>query len=395
MLDFSKLLEQIEQVGVDSLKEDNDRPVLENAINVFDDACMSPAAFEDSMVQNAPYVLWPVAEQLTSFGDFLDIEKGLNSYSVVAVDGSQIMPSHHEVHNCYLLNIGSALITYGKKAQPELASTPRLYHRPEDLYPLVDRRRIHIDELYVSLERTVFELEILVEKSLDAAQRGLPVVALYDGSLIPWSLDKMSEGYQESFVERIENPIKRLKEEKIPLVGYISHSRSSDVVNMLRTFICPYEVSNCKEHCDHLNEESFPCSKIWPLTDRALFSSRLGDFQASSVFLSTTRTASMVDKDCQTCFLYGNFKSEVARLEIPYWLAENQELLRLALASVRSQVEKGMGYPVSLAEAHHLAVIKGPDRDRFFDLMTRHLVGLGAGRVSLSPKERNKRMGFV
>ena len=211
MLDFSKLLDQIEQVGIDSLKEENDRPVLETALGVFDDASMSSQAFADSMTVNAPYVLWPVAGLVTPFesASFSDIEGGIADYSVVAVDGSQIMPSHHEVHNCYLLNVGSALITYGKAALPELISSPRLFHRPEDLYPLVDRRRIHIDELYVSLERTVFELEVLAQKAIFARERKLPVIALYDGSLIPWSLDKMSEGYQESFVSRIENPIKR------------------------------------------------------------------------------------------------------------------------------------------------------------------------------------------
>ncbi|MCB9468206.1 MAG: DNA double-strand break repair nuclease NurA [Candidatus Obscuribacterales bacterium] len=395
MLDFSKLLTQIVEVGVDSLKEENDRPVLENALGAFDEAAMNQDAFIESMVRNAAQVLWPVADCLSPFAEIRDIDRGPDRYTVVAVDGSQIMPSHHEVHSCYLLNAGSALISYGEKHLPELESSPQLYHRPEDLYPLVDRRRIHIDELYVSLERTVYELEILASKSIAAAERGLPVLALFDGSIIPWSLDKMNDGYQESFIERIESPLKRLKERRIPLIGYISHSRSSDVVNMLRTFICPYDLSDCKSHCGHLNEEDFPCSRIWPLTDRALYGGRLALNQISSLFQSSTKTARLVDTDCQACFLYARFESEVARLEMPQYLSEDEELFRFAVAAVRSQVEKGMGYPVSLAEAHHLAVIKGGDRDRFFDLITRHLVGLGGRPVKLSPKERNKRMGFV
>ncbi len=395
MLDFSKLLTQIVEVGVDSLKEENDRPVLENALSSLDEAAINQDAFVDAMVRNAAQVLWPVADCLSAFAEIRDIDKDLGKYTVVAVDGSQIMPSHHEVHSCYLLNAGSALISYGEKHRPLLESSPRLYHRPEDLYPLVDRRRIHIDELYVSLERTVFELEILASKSTEAAERGLPVLALFDGSIIPWSLDKMTEGYQESFIERIEALLKGLKQRRIPLVGYISHSRSSDVVNMLRTYICPYDLSDCRNHCGHLNEEDFPCSRIWPLTDRALYGGRLALNQISPLFLSGTKTARLVDSDCQACFLYARFQSEVARLEMPKYLSEDEELFRFALAAVRSQVEKGMGYPVALAEAHHLAVIKGGDRDRFFELITRHLVGLGGRPVQLSPKERNKRRGFV
>lgn len=395
MLDYSKLLEQIEQVGVDSINEISERPVLENAQNAYSDASINLDAFLNAMDENRDLVLWPVAKPLSSFGSIEMIEPAPVKYTVVGVDGSQIMPSHHEVHSCYLLNIGICAITYGEPQKPLLDSIPRLHHRPEDLYPLVDRRRIHIDELYVSLERTVFELESLAHASIEAKERGYPVVALYDGSIIPWSIDKMSAGYQDSFVIRVENAIGLLKAASIPLLGYISQSRSSDVVNMLRTYICPYELSKCSEHCGHLSEESFPCSKIWPLTDRALYDHELEINQFGPVFLSSAKASNYLADEIKVCFSYAKFMSEVARLEMPKWVFDNLELLNLAMAACAQQVKKGYGYPVVLAEAHHLAVIKSQDRDQFFDMITRHLVTLGARRVRISPKERNKRLGFV
>lgn len=395
MLDFSKLLDQIDQVGVDSIKDDSDKPTLENALGAFEDAALNPDAFSEDLENSRELVLWPVAGMISPIDSREFILSPAKVVTVIGVDGSQIMPSHHEVHSCYLLNVGLSIFTYGEKKKPVLESMPRLYHRPEDLYPLVDRRRVHIDELYVSLERTVFELEVIASQAEIYSKLGIPVVALYDGSLIPWSVDKMTEGYQESFIDRIETSIKRLKDCSVPLIGYISHSRSSDVVNMLRTFICPYEESRCNEHCGHLNEENFPCSKVWPLTDRALFSQQLDLNQFGPIFHSGAKISQLLDLDCQTCFTYAKFESEVARLEFPKWLAKKPELLRFGISQIMSQVDKGRGYPVVLAEAHHLAVIKAEDRKRFFELITKRLISLGVNRVTLSPKERNKRMGFV
>jgi hypothetical protein len=62
---------------------------------------------------------------------------------------------------------------------------------------------------------------------------------------------------------------------------------------------------------------------------------------------------------------------------------------------VLSQSKKGAGYPVSLAEAHHLAVIKGADRDQFFDLIKRQLLALGVSSLRTSIKESKKRNTFV
>ncbi|MBZ0186668.1 MAG: DNA double-strand break repair nuclease NurA [Candidatus Obscuribacterales bacterium] len=395
MLDFAKLVDQIKEVGQDSLTESPPRDVLSEAGAAFERALAFPGQFEERMLENKNLVLWPVACEIEPFGSTYKVAKAPSELTVLAVDGSQIMPSHHEVHSCYLLNVGLALISYGVKLAPILTSLPRLHHRPEDLYPLVDRRRMHIDELFVSLERNLYELETLAAYSLTGLERGLPVVACYDGSLIPWSVEKMTPSYQQFFIDRIEKAMRIFKEHSIPLIGYISHSRSSEAVNMLRTLVCPYERSDCQNHCGHLNEEDFPCSSIWPLTDRVLFQTKLNKFQRSNIFASAAKMSRALSIDSQVCFTYVNMGLEVARLEFPHFMVDKPEALELGIAALASQVIKGQGYPLALGEAHHLAVIKGTDRERFFQLMTRHLVSMGMYKVRVSPKEHNKRMGFV
>jgi hypothetical protein len=230
---------------------------------------------------------------------------------------------------------------------------------------------------------------------LEARERSLPVVALLDGSLIPWSVEKMPESYQYGYLARMEAALAPLKEARIPLIGYLSHSRSSDVVNDLRVWRCPYKVSHCHELCGHLNEEQFPCSSVWPLADRQLFASVLPLGCRSGVFQSGANVARSLAAEHRICFAYMNVGAEVARLEFPRWLSKDISLLNRAFGTVRAQVEKGRGYPLALAESHNLAVIRAGDRARFFELLSRHLVSLGVDRVSVSPKESRKRRGIV
>ncbi len=395
MLDFTKIFKQIQDVGIDSVNEASQSDVLELALDTLESAYRDDARFLQRLEENTGWVYWPLAIPIEPFGTNVQIQKAPVKVTTIGVDGSQIMPSHHEVHNCYLLNVGMAIISYGEAFQSVLESVPRLHHRPDDLYPLVDRRRVHIDELFVSLERTLLELEVLSEHALIAQERGLPVVALYDGSLIPWSVDKMPQGYQDSFLSKFQSCMKSLQTAGIPLVGYISHSRSSEVVNMLRTYSCPYEMSNCREHCSSLNEEDFPCSKIWPLTDRQLLTRKLQNGYRSSFCLTSQNISKLFEPANQICFTYLNLVSEVARIECPKWLVENEPLRELAMSVVASQVEKGRGYPVALSEAHNLAVIRSKDREQFFELIKKHLVSLGLKQVRVSPKESKKRIGFV
>lgn len=396
MLDFRKLVQQIDQVGSEGLQSAfSPEDTLEVARAAYKDAIAHKEEFIEKLDRNAPWTWWPTSMPIEAIDKHVAVNQVDLPVTVVAVDGSQIMPSHHEIHSCFLLNIGAAIISYGVKAPPILDTEPRLFHRNEDLYPLVDRRRMHIDELYVSLERQMLELEKLVEYSLNAIYRGAPVVALVDGSLIPWSVEKMPSGYYETYLGRMTQQIEKLHEAGIPLFGYLSHSRSADIVNDLRVYVCPYQDSHCRELCGHLNEEDFPCSKVWPMSDRALVAENLKFAQRTAAFQSGATVTKLMDPQYRVCFSYLNVGNEIARIEFPRWLLEHQELLNNALSAVLAQVKKGMGYPVCLAEAHHLAVIRGPDRQKFFDMIAKQLVQFGLKAVSVSPKESRKRTSFI
>ncbi|MCA9805924.1 MAG: hypothetical protein KC777_28340, partial [Cyanobacteria bacterium HKST-UBA02] len=68
MLDFNKLVDQIKDVGSDSLKEQSEESSLLSAISVLEEASSNPGAFDERMLDAGDLVLWPVARTLEPFG---------------------------------------------------------------------------------------------------------------------------------------------------------------------------------------------------------------------------------------------------------------------------------------------------------------------------------------
>jgi hypothetical protein len=394
MLDFGKLLPQFDNITSGNLMEETaDKVNL--AQDVLLDAIQHIDGFHQKLIDSQGQTFWSLAMPLETIDTKIPLIPSGQPCTVVAVDGSQIMPSHHEVHSCYLINIGKAIISYGEQHPVILDSLPYLFHSPEDLYPLVDRRRFHVDDMFVSLERNLLELSTLRDCALEATNRALPVVALLDGSLIPWSLDNMPEAYQRRYSQRMQFILQSFHDNNIPLLGYISHSRSSDVINTLRVWRCPYPQSDCHRLCGQLTEDDYPCSVFWPITDRQLMHQTLKRFFRGPLFASGTKKASGLPREHGVCFTHVNTGKEIARIEFPRWLADDVALLHAAIETTVAQAEKGPGYPVSLAEAHNLAVVRAADRKRFFELLANHLIELGVPRVRISPKESGKRRGIV
>ena len=89
-------------------------------------------------------------------------------------------------------------------------------------------------------------------------------------------------------------------------------------------------------------------------------------------------------------FFYLHVGTEVVRVEIPQWVAAEPTLLDLVHTVAYDQACKGGGYPVALAEAHQRAVIRGAERELFYDMVTTVMVRRGM-HAALSPKNLRKR----
>jgi len=326
-------------------------------------------------------------------------------FSVVAADGSQIVPDHHGPALCYLLNIGRIMIHYGTGERPLLDSIPYLFYREEDMYLEENGRQVMIQGDILAAKRSELEgsvLGALVEEAQkrpyspgslaeEAEYRAHPVVAIEDGSLIKWTLEQ-GAGWQNQVLQRYLQSLQRARELNTPVCGYLSGSRACDAVNMLKLMLCPETPVNC-DKCPYKGRE-IPCRKLNGVTDTMLFKRALPEIgDRSQVFLSSSKVLERYGEH-RTGFFYLNVGKEIARVEVPAWVWQDRRLLDLVHAVVADQAVKGMGYPVVLTEAHEQAVVKGADRDAFIRLLESSLVKQGTPVVS-SPKNLRKRVGFV
>ena len=308
--------------------------------------------------------------------------------TVVAADGSQIMPSHHEVVPAFLLNIATVVLNYGNGGGASFTSTPSLFYRDEDLYLDYGGERVQVTGDLLGMRRTLMEFSSLLDQAIVVRNGGNAVCALSDGSLILWQLVERPPDYQDSMLTGFLTCLERGNQQGIPVAGYISRPRSRDVVNALRIGLCPEDAPNY-DRCPYERDEAPPCAQIEGLTDRRLFANLLKPGERSQVFGSSSR---ILDKygAHRIGFFYLHVGSEIVRIELPQWVSANPGLLDMVHAVAYDQAQKGMGYPVALAEAHQQAVVRGAERDLFYEMVTAVFRQRGA-LMAVSPKNLRKR----
>jgi NAD+ kinase len=68
-------------------------------------------------------------------------------------------------------------------------------------------------------------------------------------------------------------------------------------------------------------------------------------------------------------FFYMRVGREVARVELPRWVAEDRAAVDLVHTLIYDQCMKGQGYPVALARAHEQAIVRAADRRAFLSMV--------------------------
>lgn len=396
MLNFQRLISQIKNVGwSDLLEEEHKHEIIQAACLAYQNAGNNALRYAEKLQENAGHTFWRLSQPLEDISIAAPLQPLTTAHTVVSADGSQIVPTQHEIYTCYLLNIGVCVITYGLEKPVLLESLPYLFHKTEDLYPLLHGRRNLVDDSFIAAERFLLELENIFRHAYEAKKYDVPVIAMFDGPLIPYALNNSSDEYQKVYFEHYASILQKFHDNEIPLIGYISRTKSFDIVNTLRVWTCPYERSFCSQLCGGLSEDETPCASIWPATDRQLVAANLSRDHRTAVYRSAASWTSHLPPAEHVCFTYLHTGEEIARVEFPEWLFARLELFQLSLNCSIAQIQKGKGYPVCLAEAHNLAVVHYADREHFFNLLAQHLITQGLEEVRLSAKEFSKRQSLI
>ncbi|PPS40623.1 DNA double-strand break repair nuclease NurA [Chroococcidiopsis sp. TS-821] len=402
MLDLTKLAKAMQGISQHlTLEAAANRQRVELAEELFADACARQAELVQQQQKWRDRILFSIATPVEPLDAALDIPIPPAVHTVIATDGSQIAPNQHEIAYCYLLNIGRVILYYGQNRQPLLDSLPEVFYRPEDLY--ISRQWGIRTEEWMGYCRTASEATILAELALVEARgegggvrngkevsSSVPCLAMVDGSLIYWFLEQLPLEARDRILPPILDAWDQLKKAGIPIMGYLSASRSGEAINFLRLQACPHENPDCVTYCPNLVVEKAPCQMLDPLRDIALWTFTLKPGQRSTLWRSSHRILDLYG--CHTVyFCYVHVGTEIARVEIPAWVAEDSALLDRSLSLMLAQVQKGYGYPVALAEAHNQAVVRGGDRARFFALLEQQMIKAGLRNVGISYKEARKR----
>lgn len=394
MLDLNKLAGQMPGIS-QHLKQETlaSRQRLELAEILTKQAWSQQTELIEKLEMWRDRLMFAVATPVESLDTAIEIEAAPYSHSVFATDGSQIAPSHHEIAYCYLINVGRIMLHYGQSLHPLLDSLPEIFYRQEDLY-IPREWGIRLEE-WMSHRRTVSEAQMLAEMACKwvlppGAHPDIPNLAMVDGSLIYWFLDGLPVDAREQILPPILSAWEQLKETKIPLMGYVSSSRSTEALNFLRLHSCTHEYPNCFANCNDLVDK-YPCQKVEPLRDATFWANRLQPGQRSPLYRSSLRILELYEESQRVYFCYVHVGTEIARIEVPAWVAEDSDLFDRSLSIMLAQVHKGYGYPVALAEAHNQAVVRGSDRARFFTLLEHQMIRIGIRNVGTSSKETRKR----
>ena len=229
------------------------------------------------------------------------------------------------------------------------------------------------------------------------SHQGSSTLALLDGSLILWGLEAYPEFVtdellDEGFLSYLEEMRKLNKDKQLGLASYISFPRSTDVVNVLRVALCPHDPLDTDRHCKDCEKRD--CDMVAGVRDRELFSNILGSGERSALFISQSSIVRKHYGMHQVYFFYLRVDDEIARVEIPQWVAMDETLLNLTHALVLDQCQRGNGYPVALSEAHEKAVVTGADRENFWQLVESSLVDEHLPTLG-SAKSQSKRTRWI
>jgi len=399
VLDLTKVAPQIDAV-VNLLRDNRDEHQAH--LNKACDLLTKSAANLNSLKQkiNASHkkTVWTMAGLVESPGARFPLPPVPPNHTVLATDGSQIDVDRHQSARCYLINIGRVRLDYGQNAGAELASLPKLC-AGDEMFLSDGLRELAIEGALLGIKRTVTELSHLAEMSSEVPPER-PTLALVDGSLIMWGLaserypDFVSQELLENGYLKTLDILSHLAEHNcLTLASYISFSRATDVANAMRLILCPEAVADCDKHCKNVPSKKRPCEQVAGVRDSDIFGHLLKEGERSATFYSQSLITERYGPH-RIYFFYLKLADEVARVEIPEWVALNQSKLDLTHALVWNQCLRGEDYPIALAEAHEQAVVTGADRAGFQQVLEQWLIAERLPQTT-SAKSQSKRTRWV
>ena len=320
----------------------------------------------------------------------------LEEQTIIAVDGSQINPSQHLPVNYFLLNLGVIIYPADPEKVPEAKRLSSLYSGHSDQWK-------GINEDQVAYLRDIEERKVI---SAEAREFGpnAGVITLTDGPLELWLRRGdgiQSMGQKEEALTDYLASLAELNQLGAITAGYVDKPRAMLLVEALEIAkLVPGELEQVRDNLlpDYHQFEG--------VTDRDLFAPLLvepGD--RSAVFELQFSEAKIYKKagvELALHFFYLNVSHEpnapvLARVEIPAWVAVDQDKLAALQATLYRQCEVlgDVRYPYVLHRSHEEALVTFDDRDELDRLLIEQfaLNGIQVGALTNKQTAKNLQSG--
>lgn len=390
-LEFHKLTAQVERMGEALATQDeeiqNKADIALQILEAHADEAFLPYVHDrvqDAIDKDAGYRgARPVDEPLANIYSPAPLPE---SATLIATDGSQILPKTHGAALYYLINTGTIIVRHGSGEPPEILSDPFLFYEKEYMYT---EDRGMITSQTVSARRTVAEMAALAEQSYIHAGEARPLLALIDGPLLLLGLGQEVPDRDE--LRGIYfSAMSRLLDIQAGLVGYTDRPRSRYVMGLLHLLDLETEqVSRTTLAND---------GRLEGVQDRQIFQHLLEPGSRSALFVQMSpqnkefrRTGGETH---EIAFFYMNVATNgqapiISRIEVPMWVAADRRLIGELQALIYHQCQQiASNYPYVLTRSHELAVVKHEEA-RQLDLM----IQVTMTRFGLDSLESDKQLG--
>ena len=241
-------------------------------------------------------------------------------------------------------------------------------------------RRVPVEGQLLNAKRDAAEGVMLVELVDEFIDASIPAIALQDGTLVRWNLANSEDAVREELLTPYLEALSALKQRRIPVASYISRPRSPEMMGMIRLMVCPdvdvpaRKGAVCEKCSDVAAGRQPTCVLADDIADADMYADLLKDGQRGPLYVSLARANRDYYGEHEIHFFYMRVANEIARVEIPKWVATDDELLQRVHAIIYDQAMRGQGYPVALARAHEQAVVKASDRRVFLEMVEQSLI---------------------
>ncbi|HSO11348.1 MAG TPA: DNA double-strand break repair nuclease NurA [Anaerolineales bacterium] len=297
--------------------------------------------------------------------------------TLIAADGSQIVPDRHAALQYYVVNVGAIVMQVGSGSTPEVFTDTKLHM-------LDEFEDTFFSDSQIALQRDLAERK----KLLEVAQKYKgTIIALTEGQLELWgAMDNDNSRDFEKSLQDYMDALKEMERQKVITSGYVDKPGANWVVRLLEIAMIPQdELSSLKKYHPFLG-----------VTDLWLFGRILGRHERSAIFKLQAKSAEKYTGPISIHFFYINVgdekKPKIARVDIPLWVANNREALNNLHSNLIEQA-KIMGnepFPYLLHRAHEIAVITHKEKEEIDQMLAIEIRNNGGELGEKSGKQSAK-----